>query len=132
MVKIELDIPGLHAEALSSHILVVLKTFIEGKKPGDIPSEQLTILENLDGAYQKISVLTEASDDESLQDVAFTLEETEALLQAFTDETFTKPASEDDYYQHRSFSEYFMQVYAPYLERLSEGFVEGKAADLVN
>lgn len=99
----KLYISGLHAEALSSHILVVLKTFIEGKKPGDIPAKQLATLENLDQAYQKISTLTEASDDETLQEVALTLMETEAVLRAFTDETFTNPAFEDDYYRDRSF-----------------------------
>lgn len=127
METIPLYIPGLHADALSNHILVVLKTFVEGKKPGDISLEQMTILENLDQAYQKLQALTETDDDETPQQITFTCDEVLALLHAFTDDTFTAPATPDDYYQEHSFDEYFAQIYARYLEALSDGYVEMQA-----
>ena len=122
---IKLYISGLHANALSTHILVVLKNFVTGKEPEQISSEQMITLENLDYAFQKLKVLTEALDDETPQEIHFTFPEAEALILGFTDEAYTALTEEDPFYQDHSFAEYFGQIYGRYLEGISAGYVSG-------
>ncbi len=125
MDVVKLNISGLHADALSIHIIVLLKNYLDVKKPSQITPEQMDTLKNLDLAYQKFKALTEVDDDETPQEIQFTLTEAEALILAFTDQAYITLIEQDPFYQDHAFSEYFGQIYSPYLEEISAGYMAG-------
>ncbi|MEN0002675.1 MAG: hypothetical protein AAF798_00980 [Bacteroidota bacterium] len=128
MKTIPLHISGLHAEALSTHLILVLNNFVTGKKEGSIAAKDLELLAQLDQAYQKLNALTTAADDETPQKVELTIAEAEGLLSAFTAPSFKAAALADAYYQKASYSTYFEQIYSLYLRELGGRYVEVLAA----
>jgi hypothetical protein len=128
MKQITLHISGLHAEALSTHLLIVLKNYITGKKSGSIPEENVEILNNLDQVYQKLQTLTEADDDETAQTLIITIPEAEALIKAFIEPAFKDAALKDAFYQAHSYGAYFERIYAGYLREVGAGYVVALAA----
>jgi len=128
MQTITLHISGLHADALATHLLLVLNNYVSGKKAGSIPEKQLSLLKQLDQAYQKLNTLTSAQDDETPQPLQLALPEAEALLQAFTQPAFKEAALQDDYYQRHSYADYLHQIYAPYLREVGASYVEALAS----
>jgi len=76
---------------------------------------RLSLLEQLDQAYQKLKSLASARDDESPQALKLTIPEADAFLQAFTLPALKKAALQDDYYQRHSYADYLHQIYALYL-----------------
>lgn len=128
MKEIRLDISGLHAEAMATYCIIVLKNYLSGKPEGSIPQEKLHLLEHLDAAYQKLNQLTESEDDESPQPIHFNLPEAEAVIKAFTDEEFKETALQDEFFQEHSYPAYFAQIFSGYLEAISTSYVEALAA----
>ncbi|MCB0616084.1 MAG: hypothetical protein H6573_34990 [Lewinellaceae bacterium] len=128
MKKIKFNISPLHAETIAVHLLIVLKNFVTGKKEGSIPDETMELLSHLDVAYQKLSALSDSTDDETPQPVALSIPEAEAFIKAFTEERFQAAALKDEFYQRHSYPAYFAQIYSKYAEQVSEGYVEALAA----
>jgi hypothetical protein len=126
--RIKSNISGLHAEALSTHLLIVLKNYITGKKPGSIPEENVEILNNVDQVYQKLRTLTEAADDETAQTLTINIPEAEALIKAFIEPAFKDAALKDSFYQKHSYGAYFERIYAGYLREVGAGYVLALAA----
>jgi hypothetical protein len=128
MNTVNIKVSGLKAQALGIHLLLVIKHYVAGKKAGSIAPESMELLRAMDQAYLKLSQLGERPDDETPQPIALTIIEAEATLRAFTDDAFKDPALEDEYYQKNSYTSYFGLIYAPFLEKLSAGYVEALAA----
>lgn len=128
MNTVNLNISGLKAHALGIHLLLVIKHYVAGKKVGSIAPEKMEQLRAMDQAYLKLSALGECHDDETPQPIELTIPEAEAMLRAFTDDAFKEVALRDEYYQKNSYTSYFGLIYAPFLEKLSAGYVEALAA----
>ena len=54
MKEITLQISGLHSEAPSTHLIILLNNYVNDKKEGDILEANMIILKNLDQIYQKL------------------------------------------------------------------------------
>ncbi|PHN05410.1 hypothetical protein [Flavilitoribacter nigricans] len=128
MTTIHLNIPGIDAHALSIHLLVVIKNYIEGKEAGSIPAQKMEYLEAMDRSYLKLDQLSQCHDDETPQPLALTTEEAEAVIRAFTDAEFQELALRDEYYQKNSYTSYFGLIYAKYLKKISEAYVDALAS----
>lgn len=129
MVKeIQVNINGLHAGALATHLLIVMKNAVSDKPEGSIPEDSLSILNQMDQAYLKLKALSEKQDDESLNSLVLTVAEAEAIIQAFINEEFKMAALQDAFYQERSYSDYLQQVFSRYLKDISGGYVLALAA----
>lgn len=126
--EIQVNINGLHAEALATHLLIVMKNVISGKPEGSIPEDALSILNQMDQAYLKLKALSEKQDDESLNSLFLTVPEAEAIIQAFINKEFKTAALQDPFYQKRSYSDYLQQVFSRYLKDISGGYVLALAA----
>lgn len=88
----------------------------------------MKILEAMDQAYLKLDKLAETPDDETPQLLSLTIAEAEAMIRAFTEEEFTDGALKDKFYQKNSYTSYFGLIYAKYLQRISEAYVDALAA----
>lgn len=128
MQTVTLPIPGIHAQAMSLHLLLVIKAYATGKKAGSIPTEKMDILSAMDQAHFKLDDLAKSNDDETPQPLSLTIPEAEAMIRAFTDAEFKDPALLEPFYQTHSYTSYFGLIYAKYLKMLSERYVEALAA----
>ncbi len=126
--EIQLKISGLHANAMATHLLIVIKNTLSGKEEAEIDQRILNTLTNLDKAYAKLSEIGEKQDDETPKSVHFTIAEAEAIIQAFIDKEFKKAALKDPYYEKYAYSDYFQHVFSKYLKEISTGYVLTLAA----
>lgn len=121
MKAVNLSISPLHAETIATHLLIVIKNYVTGKPAGSISEETMAILKNLDQVYQKLTALSDSRDDESARSLVLTFPEAEAFLEAFTDAGFQGAARRDAFYEKHSYSAYFAQIYAGYLDEVRAG-----------
>lgn len=128
MKEIGIDISALHAEALATYFIVVLKNYLSGKAEGSIPEDKLRLLEQLDSVFQKLNRDSKEQDDESRLTIHFSIPEAEAFIKAFTDEEFKQVALQDQFFRENSYAAYFGQIFSTYLEVVSSGYVEALAA----
>lgn len=128
MKQITLHISGLHAEALSTHLLIVLKNYVTGNKKDHISEEKMHVLNNLDQVYQKLQTLTEVADDETPQTLTISIPEAEALIKAFIEPAFKEAVLKDAFYQKHSYGAYFERIYAGYPREVGAGYVVALAA----
>lgn len=88
----------------------------------------MAVLKQIDQIYQKLAALNTEGDGETPQVVALTLLEAEAFISVFTEEEYQQAASADSFYQQHSYAAYFAQIYARYMEAVSEEYVRVLAA----
>ena len=128
MKSITFQISPLHATTVATHLLLVLQNSIHGKSVANLSENILVILGDLDRVYQKLQALALKQDDETPVPMELSMSEAEAFIKAFTEEPFQSAGQEDAFYDQRSYAAYFAQIYSGYLERISEAYVEAKAA----
>ena len=128
MNYITLQISGLHAHAMATHLIIVLNNYVRGKKEGSIGATDMEQLTRLDVVYQKLSGLSTLPNDEDAQQLLLTLEEAEAFIAAFTEPTYKEAALQDAYYQDHSYPDYFKRIYAKYLRDIGGQYVAALAA----
>ena len=128
MKTITFHISPLHATTVATHLLLVLQNSVHGRSAANLSENILTILGDLDQVYQKLQALSLKQDDETPLSVTLSLSEAEAFIKAFTEEPFQSAGQGDAFYDQRSYAAYFAQIYSGYLERISEAYVEARAA----
>lgn len=126
--EITITISGLHAEAIAIHLLIVMKNFIPTMKEANLSEPTSGLLNNLDQVYEKLNLLSSEQDDEAKKQIHLSIPQAEAIIQAFISEPLKSAALQDPYYQQKSYSEYFEQIYASYLKLISVDYVLTLAA----
>ena len=127
MEHISIPISGLHAEALSTHLMIVMKSAAHGKKESKIPPSDIDFLQQLDNIYQKFLTFSQQPDDESLHQIVLSLSEAKAFIEAFTKPQFKEVALAAPFYQQFSYQGYFQRIYAPFLREIGAAYVEALA-----